>query len=91
MAEALPVLLTLSEVADLFRSPAKNRARAGRLIVERNDLPTVEGHRPGVVLVPAWAVEQLIGQPTHCPQCGVPVGSQGCQAHPPVRTLAKAS
>jgi hypothetical protein len=59
----LPTLLTLSEVADLFRSTAINRQRAGRAIAERNKLPMVEGHRPGLHLVPSWAIAELIGAP----------------------------
>lgn len=90
MAE-LPELLTPSEIAELWRSPAKNRSRAGRDIIDRLGLPTVPGHRAGLVLVPRWAVLELIGAPTHCPTCGVPVGPEGCPVHLQQRSLAVAS
>lgn len=67
----LPMLLTPSEIADLWRSTARNRARAGREIIARLGLPTVEGHRPGVVLVPRWAVLGVIeARRDPCPMCG---------------------
>lgn len=91
MAE-LPALLTLTEVADLFRATAKNRSRAGRAIADRHRLPLIEGHRPGIYLVPRHAIEQLIGTPTVCPTCGRDIDpAVGCPTHPPARLLERAS
>lgn len=92
----LPDLLTLSELADVFRSTAKNRHRAGRAIADRHQLPLIEGHRPGVWLVPAWAVSEVIGgplqvTPTCCPTCGRDIGPDGCPDHPRTRHLEVAS
>ena len=87
MAE-LPALMTLSEIADLFRSKAANRHRAGRAIADRHGLPLVEGHRPGLYLVPGWAVAKLIGAPAvQCPHCGRQIGPEGCPTDPPLRHL----
>lgn len=57
----LPDLLTLPEVADVLRAKALNRARAGRALVEQHGLPTVASGK--TVLVPKWAVEQLLEAP----------------------------
>ena len=76
MTDNLPTLMTLGELADIFRSTAKNRARAGRQIADRHELHLVEGHRPGIYLVPGWEVERLIGRPTRCPHCDREVGPQ---------------
>lgn len=87
-----PALLTMSELADVFRATAKNRSSAGRRIAERHDLPLVEGHRPGIWLAPAWPVKHLLGLPTdRCPVCDAPCGPAGCTIHPPVRKLEAVS
>ena len=57
----LPELLTLAELAMVFRSNAKNRARAGRQIADRLQLPLVSGWMSVLYLVPGWAVQRVIG------------------------------
>ena len=58
-----PDLLTMSEVADLFRSTAANRSRAGRNICATHRIAVVQGHRPGIWLAPKWALAAVIGTP----------------------------
>lgn len=90
LLDELPDLLVLAEVADVFRSTALNRARAGREIVDRLGLPVVAGPRGSSILVPKWAVAELIGAPpTRCPHCDREVGPAGCPAHPPMRHLGQ--
>ena len=58
-----PDLLTMSEVADLFRSNAANRSRAGRNICATHRIQVVQGHRPGIWLAPKHAIQSVIGLP----------------------------